>query len=202
MLFLHVPDSSADRLEAAAKGKKQAVQPHYGIVSSFDGTTVILEEALPKLGGASGSVEIADGLGVGKPQTIFSKFTVKDTEIVIVLGVRDPQEAVDKFNPTFSDPHTAEKDLEKREARELAREKERTKSRKSPAELDLTLCSGRGTDQIVEADAQSSGATKPPIEGELKGIASGIATLKRASDGAVLKYRLDALTEIRIGMCR
>jgi hypothetical protein len=192
LIFLHVPRASGDRLDAAAKGKKQTSETHYGRISSFDGTTLIFEKLAPMPWGTPKRDEILAG-----PKTMSIEFTVKDTKIEIALGVRDPQEAVDGYHPENSTPQTThDVDLQ------LAELQKRTAPAKEIPVLDLTRCSGRGIDRVVETNPQLSGATKRPVQGELQSIAGGIATLKRASDGAVMKYRLDMLTEVRIGMCR
>jgi hypothetical protein len=193
LILTCIPEAYADRLEAAAKGKKQAVQLHYGEVSSFDGTTVLFEEVSPP---PSGSDKRARLLGESQPVRI--QFAAKDAEISIALGARDSQEPVDPSHPENNIPQrTKDVDLQHAEA-----QRKEGEARNNLVEADLTHCSGRGIDQIVEKDAQSDGATKPPIQGELQSIGGGIAILKRASDGAIRKYRLDELAEIRIGMCQ
>ncbi len=191
LVFLQVPRVFGDRLEAAAKGKKQASETHYGRISSFDGTTLVFEQLAPAWGTPKKD-EILAG-----PQRMSIEFTAKDTKIVIALGARDSQEAVDGYHPENSMRQTTH-DVGLR----LAELQRRAGQANEAPVLDLTRCSGRGVDQLVEINPQLSGATKPPVEGELQSIEGGLATLKKASDGAVMKYRLDMLTEIRIGICR
>jgi hypothetical protein len=202
LILLCIPNAHADKLEAATKGKKQTVQPHYGEVSSFDGTTIIFDEPL--------SFGETRGVGPEKlrddtlPQstTVPTQYTVKDTEIVITLGERDTQEPVDAGHPEFSVPgKIKDPDLLQAKVQKEKTKAGKTKATDRPVERDLTRCSGRGVDQVVEKDPRSNGATKIPVRGELQSIANGIVTLRRAPDTVVMKYRLDTLTELRIGMC-
>ncbi len=202
LILSGVPEVHADRLQAAAKGKKQTVQPRYGEISSFDGKTIVFEES-STFGGLQGVTPTTLRDQILRPvQPVPTEYHVMDNEIIIALGDRASQDPVDVFHPESSVPGKQPKDLELQQAQiqRAEAEKKKREAKERPVEIDLTRCSGRGVDQVVEKDPQSNGATKPPVRGELQSIASGIATLKR-SDGSVMKYRIDELAEIRIGMC-
>jgi hypothetical protein len=199
VLILYIPTVQADKLQVAARGKKQPVQTLYGQFSSFDGTTLTFEVLLPaNLDARPLGVKILAG-----PQTMSDLIPVKDTEIVIVLGARDLQEPVDAYHPELSVPNkTHDVGLQQAELQKARLEEEKRKASETPVERDLTHCSGPFLDQVVEKNPQTSGATKPPILGNVQSVDNGVVTIKRLSDGAVVRYRLDALNEIRIGMCR
>ena len=57
---------------------------------------------------------------------------------------------------------------------------------------------GRGFDQTREKDPGLSGLTKNPVKGSCCASVTVFAGLQRAADGALVKYRLDDLSEIVI----
>jgi hypothetical protein len=195
VLLFWLPVAGADKLQVAARGKKQTVLPHYGNLSSFDGTTLVFDELGPSIGTNSLQQNI-----MGGAQTVPMSFPAKDTVIVIELRVRNPQEAVDG-NHIESSRLGEPKDVDLQRA-QLQQQQPKKAAETDAAEFDLTRCSPVSIDQVVERDPQASGKTKPPVLGNVQNIANGVVTFQRKSDRSILKYRLDALTEIKMGMCQ
>jgi hypothetical protein len=194
LLSLYIPNAAADKFQVATKGKKQTVKSQYGNLSCYDGVTLIFDEFTATFGSNSSRQKM-----LGEVPTVRTSVPVKDSEIVITVGARDAQEVVDGNHIESSRPGEAhDTDLQRAQLQQQA--KKPTES--DVAEFDLTHCSATGPDQIMEIDPKSAGKTKPPVLGRVQSIGDGIVTFQRKSDGAILKYRLDTLTEIKIGVCQ
>jgi hypothetical protein len=207
LLLLYNPRAGADKLQAAARGKKQLVQTRYGKLSSFDGTTLNFEEPYPAVADQSAP---KDRTPIG-PQATSTPIAIKDTEILIRLDTRDPQEQVDLYRAQYFPPPSDKKTTQvvlmddqwqKTKMHEGMIDEKKKDSSDAPVVFDLTHCTGPPIDLLIETNPQANGTTKPPIWGKLQSVINGIVTFKRSSDGVVMKYRLDTLSMIEIGMCR